>query len=80
VGALVDLDAGDHPVVGHVLGKRHTVPRGLADRLIEQDRAGQVLVGVGRSQQQLAVGAPILFGAFDADAVETLLAGAGGLV
>ena len=47
----------------------------LADGLVEQDRAGQVLVGVQRGQQQLAVGAAVLFGVLDADAGEALVRG-----
>src|SRR5690606_34825665 len=52
----------------------------LAQGLVEQDRAADVLRQVGRGQQQLAVGAAVLFGVLDADAGEALGDGAGGLV
>src|SRR5690606_26389037 len=78
--ALVDLDARDHAVVGHVLRERHAVLRRPADGLVEQDRAADVLGRVGRGQQQLAVGAAVFLGVLDAHAREALGDGAGGLV
>src|SRR3546814_4905311 len=78
--ALVDLDARDHAVVGHVFRERHAVLRRLADGLVEQDRAADVLRQVGRVQQQLAVGAAVLLVVLDPDAVEALGDGAGGFV
>src|SRR5690606_25584605 len=78
--ALVDLDARDHAVVRHVAGEGDSVLRLLADGLVEQDRAADVLVQARGRQQQLAVGAAVLLGVLDADAGEALGDGAGGFV
>src|SRR5690606_13265639 len=67
-------------VVGHDLGERHAVTGRLAQGLIEQDRAGNVLTQPWGGQQHLPVGAAVLLRALDADAVETLLDGGVGLV
>src|SRR5690606_3767059 len=52
----------------------------LADGLVEQDRAADVFRQVGRGQEQLAVGAAVLFAVLDADAGKALGDGARGLV
>jgi hypothetical protein len=78
--ALVDLDPGDDPVLDHDLGERHAGLGRLADGLVVQDRAGNVVAELRRGQQQLAVGAAVFLVVRDADAVEALGDGAGGFV
>jgi len=80
MGALVDLDARNDALGGHVLGERDAVLGGLTDGLVVQDRAGDVLVQLGRGEQQFAVGATVLLGVLQADAGEALADGAGGFV
>ncbi|CEE78298.1 hypothetical protein XAC2852_710026 [Xanthomonas citri pv. citri] len=70
--ALVDLDARDDAVGGHVLGERHAILGLLTDGLVEQDGAGDVVAQLGRGQQQFAIGATVLFDVLDADAGKTL--------
>src|SRR5690606_17865769 len=67
-------------VLGHVLRERHAVGSGLADGLVVQDRAGDVLGQPRRGQQQLAVGAAVFLGVVDAHRGEALADGGGGLV
>src|SRR6266849_9282867 len=71
--ALVDLDPGDDPLALEQLRERGDVRRGLADRLVEQNHAADVVGGALGGEQQLAVGAPGLFGRLDTDRVEPLL-------
>src|SRR3546814_14262668 len=73
-------DVCSSDLVGHVFRERHAVLRRLADGLVEQDRAADVLRQVGRGQQQLAVGAAVLLVVLDPDAGEALGDGAGGFV
>src|SRR5262249_56409203 len=55
------------------LRERRPVARRLADRLVEEDDAADVLLDALRGEQQLAVGAPVVFRGLDVDRVETLL-------
>src|SRR5690606_12189613 len=80
MGALVDLDAGDDAGILHHPGEGHAVLARLAQGLVEQDRAGDVLAQAGRGQQHLAVGAAVLLGVLHAHAGEALGDGAGGFV
>ena len=70
--ALVDLDPGDDPEPLEQLRERLAVGRALADRLVEEDHAADVLGGARGREEQLAVGAPVLLGRVDADRVEAL--------
>jgi len=78
--ALVHLDARDDAVLLHHLGEGHAVLGGLADGFVIEDRAGDVLAQARSGEQQLAVGAAVLFAVLDADRFETLLDGVGRLV
>src|SRR5690606_41434947 len=60
--------------------ERHAVAGLLADGLVAQDRAADVLVELRRGQEQLAVRPAVLLGVLDADAGEALGDRAGGLV
>src|SRR5438105_2090139 len=62
------------------LRERRSVGGALADRLVEEDHAADVVGCAVRREQQLAVGAPVLLGRLDADRVEPLLDGAVALV
>ena len=55
------------------LRERRPVGGALADRLVEEDDAADVLLGARRREEQVAVGAPVLLGRLDADRVEALL-------
>src|SRR2546427_1020235 len=77
---LVDLDAGDDAFLRQVLGKGRAVGRLLARRFVEQDHPRDVLLDPRRAEEQPAVGAPVLLGAFDTHRLEALLAGAARLV
>src|SRR5690606_13335972 len=79
-GALVDLDDRDHAGIGHHLGEGHAVAGGLADGLVIEDGAGDVVAQTRGGQQHFPVGAAVLLGALDADGLETLLDGVGGLI
>src|SRR5690606_3177921 len=70
--ALVHLDAREDAGLGHDLRERHAVAGGLADGLVEEDGAGDVLPQVGRGQQHLAVGAAVFLGALHTDGVKPL--------
>lgn len=78
--ALVDLDADDDVLVGQELGERDLLLGGLADGLIEDDAAGDVVAQVLGGEEQLAVSATVLLGVLDADRGEALADGAVGLV
>ncbi len=78
--AFVDLDTGDDAGLFHDLSERHTVLGRLTDRLVVQDRAGDVLAQTWRSQQQLAVGSAVFFGVLDTDGLEALTDGVGRLI
>src|SRR5205814_3985341 len=56
------------------------VGRLLARRFVEQDHPRDVLLDPRRAEEQPAVGAAVLLGAFDAHRLEALLAGAARLV
>jgi hypothetical protein len=45
----------------------------LADRLVEEDHAADVVAGAAGREEQVAVGAPVLLGRLDPDRVEALL-------
>ena len=62
------------------LRERRAVERALADRLVEEDHAADVLLGARRREEQVAVRAPVLLGRLDPDRVEALLDRAGALV
>jgi hypothetical protein len=71
--ALVDLDPRDHALALEQLRERRPVGCVLADRLVEEDHAADVVrCALGR-EQHVAVGAPVLLGRLDADRVEPLL-------
>src|SRR5439155_9959570 len=55
------------------LRERRSVRGALADRLVEEDDAADVVAGALRREQQVAVGAAVLLGRLDADLVEALL-------
>src|SRR6266568_4419426 len=71
--ALVHLDAGDHALRREQLRERRPVVGALADRLVEEDDAADVLLGGRRGEEQVAVRAAVLLGRLDADRVEALL-------
>src|SRR3546814_82704 len=80
LGALVDLDAGDDALGVQHVDERPPVGRALPQRLVVEDDAGDVRAGVRSGQQQLAIVAPVLLRAGDADPVEAPLDGARTLV
>jgi len=80
LGAHVDLDAGDHAGLHQLLDQRRAVGGLLANGLVVEDHAGDVLAGLGGGEQHVAVVAPVLFGRRDLDAVEALLDGGGAFV
>ena len=80
LGAGVDLDAGDDTLALEDLGERGAVEGRLADRLVEEDDAADVVADPFGREQEVAVRAPVVLGVFDADRVEALLDGAGALV
>ena len=77
---LVDLDPGDDALRLEQLRERRAVVPRLADRLVEEDDAADVLLDAFGREQQVAVGAPVVLRRLDADRVETLLDRAGALV
>src|SRR3546814_3369700 len=80
LGSLVDLDAGDYALGVQHGDERPPVGRALPQRLVVEDDAGDVRAGVRSGQQQLAIVAPVLLRAGDADPVEAPLDGARTLV
>ena len=75
LGAGVDLDARQDAVAIEDLSEGAAVARLLPQRLVVEDDAAQVLLDAGRGEQQVTVGAPILFGGLQRDRVEALLDG-----
>ena len=75
--ARVDLDARDDPLRLEQLRERRPVGGALADRLVEEDHAADVLLDALGREEQLAVGAPVVLGRLDVDRVEALLDRAG---
>jgi hypothetical protein len=67
---------GDDSLFREVLRDRRAVGCLLARGLVEQDHARQVLLDVGRGEEEVAVRAARLFRALDADRFEALLASA----
>src|SRR3546814_18876700 len=51
LGAEIDLDAGDHAGPGDLLHERRAVGGLLADGLVVEDDAGDVLAGIGRGER-----------------------------
>ena len=80
LGAGVDLDAGDDALLLEQLDERRAVGRLLADRLVEQDHAADVVGRALGAEQHLAVVAPVVLGGLHRDRVEALLDGAAALV
>src|SRR3954469_20136205 len=78
--ALVDLDSRDDALRGKQLRERRPVVGLLADRLVVEDDAADVLLGARRREEEVPVGATVLLGRLDTDRVEALLDGAGDLV
>src|SRR6266436_5569898 len=76
----VHLDTGDDALLHQVLRKRRTLPGLLADGLVVQDDAADRLGGAWRREQHLAIGAAMLLGRLQLDAIEALLDGAAALV
>src|SRR5581483_2681521 len=71
--ALVDLDPGDDPLPLEQPRERRPVVCVLADRLVEQDHAADVVGGALGREEHVAVGAPGVLRRLDADRVEALL-------
>ena len=80
LGARIDLDAGEDAVAIQKLHERRAVEALLAERLVVEDHAGDVVAELGRVEQHVAVGAAVLLDVLEADALEALFDGAGGLV
>ena len=78
--AEVDLDAGMDALIPEDLHQRRAVRGLLADGLVVQDDAADVLGNARRAEQHLAVRPAVVFRVFDADGIETPLDGAGALV
>jgi hypothetical protein len=78
--AGVDLDARDDALRGEQLRERCPVVGRLADRLVVEDHAADVLLDARRREEEIAVGAAVLLGRLDVDCVEALLDRAGALV
>ena len=78
--ADIDLDAGDDALIGEQLHERRAVGGLLADGLVVEDDAADVLADPRRAEEKLAVRAAIVLGVLDADGVEPALDGAGALV
>src|SRR5690242_13988733 len=76
----VDLDPGDDALRREQLRERRAVERALADGLVEEDDAADELLGAFSREEEVAIRAPVLFGRFDADRVESLLDRARALV
>ncbi len=74
------LMPGIMPVLGEVLRKRRAVLSSLADGLVVEDHAAHRLGSPGGGEQHLPVGAAMLLGRLQLDAVEALLDGAAALV
>ena len=73
LGALVDLDARNHVPLGEIHGKRRAVRRALAQGLVEQDHAADVVCRAGRREEHLPVAAAVFLCRFGRDRVEPLL-------
>ena len=71
--ALVDLDAGDDARVLEHLRERHAVLARLADGLVVEDDAGDVVAQAGRREQHLPVVPALVLGGLDLDRLEALL-------
>ena len=67
------LMPGMMPCVLEQLHERRAVGRVLADGLVEEDDAADVVADVLRGEQHLAVVAPVVLGGLDRDRVEALL-------
>ena len=81
LGALVDLDAGQRAGLLDQLDQRRAVLGFLADGLVVEDDAGNVLRHrLGGAEQHLAIVAPGIGVEFHADGVEALLDRAGGFI
>ena len=71
--ALVDLDPRDDALALQKLRERRAVRGALADRLVEEDHAADVVLGPGGGEEHVAIRAPALLGRLDVDRVEALL-------
>ncbi len=80
VRARVDLDPGHDTLRREHLGERGPVVGGLADRLVVEDDAADVVLHLGCSEEQLSVVAPSFLRRLHADGVEALLDRPGRLV
>src|SRR4028118_891834 len=69
-GALVHLDAGDHALVKEHLRQRTPVGGVLAERLVEEDHAREVLPDALGGEQHLPVSSPALLVGLYADGLE----------
>ena len=78
--ARVDLDPGDDALAREELGERRAVVGRLADRLVVEDHAADVLLEARRREEEVPVRAAVLLGRLDADRVEPLRDRARGLV
>src|SRR2546423_790425 len=77
---LVDLDARDDTLRREQLREGRPVEPVLANRLVVEDDAADVLLDTRRREQEVAVGTPGLLGRLEPDRVEPLLDRAGALV
>ena len=68
--AGVHLDPRDDPLALEQLRERRAVRRALADRLVVEDHARDVVARALRREEEVAVGAPRLLGRLDSDRVE----------
>ena len=74
LGAAIDLDAGDRPGRLHDIDQRRAVLGLLADRLVVEDDAGDVVLHpLAGAEQHLAIVAARILGGRDADGIEALL-------
>src|SRR5262249_25607424 len=76
----VDFDAWNDAPFGEVLRKRRAVFGLLTDRLVIEDDAADVILSARSGEQHFTIGAPMLLGGLELDAVETFLDGARALV
>jgi hypothetical protein len=79
-GAPVHLDAGDDALPFEDLRERGAVGGLLADGLVKEDHAGEVLANAPGGEEHLPVQPADLLGGVDVDRVKALLYGAEALV
>src|SRR3546814_14944918 len=75
-----DRDAGDDAALGQDVDQRGAVLGLLAQRLVVEDDAGDILFGAGGGEQHLAIVAAVLLGRRHVDAGQALFDGRGAFV